>query len=47
MKTIKCFGCGEIYEFKETGCVDSMPDGELFNSNWYCARCVEEMDEED
>ena len=47
MSYIKCFGCNEIYEYEETGSVDSMPSGELFNGKWYCARCLEEIDEED
>jgi len=38
--SITCDGCGEVYEFIETGTVDSMPDGELVDGNWYCWRCI-------
>lgn len=45
--TIQCHRCGEIYEFEETGNVATMPDGELENGNWHCARCLEEIEEEE
>ena len=47
---ITCHICKETYEFEEPeGCdsVAHMPDGELEGGNWYCARCLEEIDEEE
>ena len=46
MATIQCDICKKVYEFRETGNVATMPSGELENGNWYCARCLEEIEEE-
>jgi late competence protein required for DNA uptake (superfamily II DNA/RNA helicase) len=47
---ITCHRCKETYDFEEpVGCnsVDHMPSGEFDGGNWYCARCLEELEEEE
>jgi len=40
IKTIKCDECREVYEYEDNGTVDCMPDGELYQGNWYCYKCL-------
>ena len=41
-KTIECDKCHEVIEFEEpehSTSADTLPDGTLFNGNWYCEDC--------